>query len=347
MIKLAPKLAPPANRPDTITLKRSPLMIRTLLLTLPAAVLCALVLPASASEATVSFGSGLNQFSMTFVPIGSPGNAPDTTGNPNPAGAVGYVYNLGKFEVSEDMITKFNASQSLTITKQTRGPNKPATGVSWNEAARFVNWLNTSTGGLPAYKFTTGGVNDNIALWTPADTLDYDAANVFRSKRATYVLPTSNEWYKAAYFNPATSTYSDFPNGLNTPPTAVASGTAANTAVYSQLSATGPADITKAGGLSPFGVMGLGGNIWEMEETEYDLVNDSASSGRGLRGSLWDDGPLNMSSSKRFILNPVSQPDATGFRVASVTPVPEPSTYAVVLTGLTVLRWTRWRRKGK
>ena len=89
--------------------------------------------------AVVSFGSGANQFNMEFVTIGNAGNAADTTGAPNPAGAVAYEYGIGKFEVSEDMITKFNASQSLQITKDTRGAAKPATSVSWNEAARFVN----------------------------------------------------------------------------------------------------------------------------------------------------------------------------------------------------------------
>ena len=97
---------------------------------------------------TVSFGSGSNTFSMEFVEIGSPGNLDDTTGSPNPAGKVDYTYQMGKFEVSEDMITKYNANfgtaNSLVITKDTRGIDKPATGVSWNEGARFVNWLNTS-----------------------------------------------------------------------------------------------------------------------------------------------------------------------------------------------------------
>ena len=143
-----------------------------------------------ADAAVVSFGTGGNQFQMEFVTIGNPNNAADTSGVPNPAGAVGYTYGIGKFEVSEDMIDKFNASQSLQITKDTRGTFKPATSVSWNEAARFVNWLNTSTGGHAAYKFTTSGVNDDIALWTAADTLDYDATNPYRSKRATYVLPS-------------------------------------------------------------------------------------------------------------------------------------------------------------
>ncbi len=40
--------------------------------------------------AVVSFGSGGNQFNMDFVTIGNASNAADTTGAPNPAGAVGY-----------------------------------------------------------------------------------------------------------------------------------------------------------------------------------------------------------------------------------------------------------------
>jgi formylglycine-generating enzyme required for sulfatase activity len=280
---------------------------------------------------TITFGSGGNTFNMEFVTIGNPNNTADTTGTPNPAGRVTYTYDIGKFEVSEDMINKFNASQSLQITKDTRGTAKPATRVSWNEAARFVNWLNTSTGGFAAYKFTTSGVNDNIALWTAADTLDYDATNPYRSKRATYVLPSSNEWYKAAYYNPTNSTYYDFPNGSNTAPTAVASGTADNTAVYGQTLAQGPADVNLAGGLSPYGVMGLGGNVWEWEESSADLANSSGSSTRGIRGGHWFNVSSLLSSSARPLDFTPNDPNAwaVGFRVASrsssAAAVPEPS----------------------
>ncbi len=212
-----------------------------------------------ASAEIVIFGSGLNQFSMEFVAIGNPGNAADLTGQPRPAGAVGYNYSMGKFEVSEDMVTKFNGSQSLQITKDTLGPNKPVTRVNWNEAARFVNWLNTSSGGFAAYTFTTPGTNDNIALWTPADTLDYDPTNQFRSLRSNYVLPSSNEWYKAAYYDPSAGTYYVYATGSNTVPTNVTGGTAANTAVYYTPPTTNPpADITNAVGLSPYGIMGMG-----------------------------------------------------------------------------------------
>ena len=56
------------------------------------------------------------------------------------------------------MIDKANTLGGLGITKDTRGANQPATSVSWNEAARFVNWLDTSQGFTPAYKFALSRV---------------------------------------------------------------------------------------------------------------------------------------------------------------------------------------------
>ena len=45
-----------------------------------------------------TFGSGANSFDIDFVTIGNPGNPPDTTGVPNPAGSVPYVYRMGKYD---------------------------------------------------------------------------------------------------------------------------------------------------------------------------------------------------------------------------------------------------------
>ena len=42
---------------------------------------------AAATQAD-TFGTGDNAFEIDFVTIGDPGNAADTTGDPNPAGAV-------------------------------------------------------------------------------------------------------------------------------------------------------------------------------------------------------------------------------------------------------------------
>ncbi len=313
---------------------------------------------APSQAGTITFGSGGNTFNMEFVTIGNPGNTADDTGSPNPAGAVGYEYGIGKFEVSEDMITKYNANfgtlNNLVITKDTRGTAKPATSVSWNEAARFVNWLNTSTGGVVAYNYADGNIATNLTPWTVSDNLDYDSSNPYRSIRAKYFLPSYNEWYKAAYYDPnkaGGAGYWDYATGSDSAPTAVASGTNPGTAVYNQSFSQGPADVTNAGGLSPYGVMGLGGNVFEWEESSDNLLNSSGSSSRGIRGGYWYLDSSVLSSSARGSDIPSLEDNVVGFRVASLPSsappaVPEPSMMVIgTLFGLGGLMAKRRMKK--
>jgi sulfatase modifying factor 1 len=77
------------------------------------------------------------------------------------AGGVPYNYRISAFEITEESVKQANVSGKLGITIDARGLHKPATSISWYEAARFVNWLNTSSGYSPAYKFN----GDNMELW--------------------------------------------------------------------------------------------------------------------------------------------------------------------------------------
>lgn len=298
------------------------------------------------------FGSGTNSFEIEFVTIGQSGNPADTTGDPNPAGAVPYGYRIGKYEVPEDAVRKANAQsaldgQPLGVTLDTRGPKKPATSLSWFEVAKFVNWLNTNSGATPAYKFVDvigprgGVIGTTFALWEPGDA-GYDPANRFRNRLAAYVLPSADEWYKAAFYDPASGTYFDYPTGSNIPPVPVASGTAPGTAVVMQGLAAGPADIAHAGGLSPYGTMAQGGNAWEWEETELDLLNDNSAAYRGGRGGGWDSFPSNLSATIRNGGLPGTPPTGAGFRVANV--IPEPGTALLLWTTAPVLIRVRRRR---
>ena len=293
---------------------------------------------ASAQLVTESFENGGNAFTMEFVTIGNPNNAADTTGAPNPAGSVGYIYNLGKYEVSRDQINKANAAGSLGITLQDMPSyggnevNRPATGISWYEAAKYVNWLNTSTGGTAAYKFS----GSTFQLWSSTDA-GYDANNLFRNSLAKYVIASSNEWYKGAY-GKADGSWSNFPNGTDIAPTAVASGTAANTAVYTFQS--GPADINNAGGLSSYGTMGQGGNAFEWNETAFDGSNDTAGESRERRGADWYGFSTSLVASSRYSLDPTIEYDINGFRVASV---PEPSSLSLLALGGLVVALRRRR----
>jgi hypothetical protein len=275
-----------------------------------------------------TFGNGADTFDIEFVSIGNPGNTADRTGDPNPAGSVPYLYRMGKFEISEDMINKANTLGSLGLTHNNRGANKPATDITWIEATKFVNWLNTSRGHMPAYKFDGSG---NFQLWASGDA-GYNANNPYRNSLAGYFLPSVHEWYKAAYYAPTSGIYYDFPTGSNTLPIPVASGMALGTAVYD--GQPDVADVTLAGGLSPFGTMGQGGNVWEFEETDLDLVNDSTSSLRGIRGGRWDGTPETLSATLRIGADASGGAFDIGFRVASIpVPIPEPSIIVLAALG--------------
>lgn len=291
------------------------------------------------------FGTGPHTFEMEFVTIGSPGNAPDLTGSPNPAGSVPYIYRIGKYEVSEGMIDKANMlslldGEPLGITKDNRSPNKPATTVTWYEVARFVNWLNTSTGHTPAYKFDSVG---DFQLWNPGDD-GYDANNRFRNRLAKYFLPSAQEWYKAAYYDPVAEVYYDYPTGSDDLPDGIDfAGDPDFEAVYNDGGQSlDPNDVTNVGVLSPFGTAGQGGNVFEWEETDFDLVNDSPTADRGGRGGDYVIRASFLRSVNRFDFDPtIDDSYFLGFRVASFA-VPEPaaggSALALLLTIFTLRR---------
>ena len=166
---------------------------------------------------TETFGTGANQFSIEFVQIGNPGNTADTTGSPNPVGSVSYVYNIGKYEINRDSFNKANQEGGLGLLigdmspYSANSPNRPATGISWFSAAKFVNYLNVATGNQAAYNFDTFGT---FKLWTFGDN-GFDSENPFRNKNAKFFLPSVDEWYKAAYSDKQ-GVWFNFANGSDT-----------------------------------------------------------------------------------------------------------------------------------
>jgi len=304
--------------------------------------LLALTLACTSTTYADTFGSGLNAFGIDFVTIGNPGNAADTTGKPNPAGEVDYIYRMGTYEISEDMID----AAGLGITHDTRGDNKPATSVSWYEAATFVNWLNVDAGGTPAYKFS----GSTFDVWVAGDTADYDAANIYRSKRAKYFLPSVDEWYKSAYHDASAGivgTYFNYPTGSDSVPDGIDfEGDTTFDAVFNDGDFNSvPNDITDVGLLSPYGTAGQGGNVFEWDETDLDLTNGPSpgSSARGVRGGSWGSHSDYLLSSDRILGVPTDGVYYVGFRVASV--VPEPSTLLLGLLAAVGLLMRRTRRR--
>jgi formylglycine-generating enzyme required for sulfatase activity len=198
--------------------------------------------------------------------------------------------------------------------------------------------VNVSTGRQPAYNFVGG----TFALWSAGDAWQQGGQNLYRHKDAVYFLASENEWYKAAYYDPHKTGgpgYWDYPTGSDTAPTAVTGGTSAGTAVFNQAIATGPADVTSAGGLSPYGTMGQGGNAHDWLESAYDGVNNSPTESRGVRGGNWSYSAMHMMSLTPNSSTPSAEYYFVGFRVAAVPePVGSACAVSIACLGLFLLR---------
>ena len=311
-----------------------------------------------ATQTTETFSHGSQSFQMQFVKVGDAGNLGKNLGLSRNIGSVNYEYWVGKIEVDAFQIGVGNSSGSVGITvadwnhrEFTYGSNPPATGISLHEAARFVNWMNISKGYSPAYKFannygpidlygTYTGYND-MMKWNSNDA-GYNQDNPFRNSQAHYFLPSIDEWFKAAYYDPTLSAgdggYWKYATKSNMAPNPISGGT--DGAVYNLQ--TGPANVDNAGSLSWYGTMAQGGNIWELQETAFDLNNDDIYENRTWMGGAWSSSELQISSQYGISREPGASNDeyGVGFRVAML---PEPSALSLLAIGLG--GWAMMRRR--
>ena len=254
-----------------------------------------------------------------------------------------YEYRASSYEITQNAITKATASGMANVTAGPWTGNQPAANLNWYEAAAFVNFLNTSSGKTAAYDLSWSGTAWSMELWSSDQAWTAGGTNLYRNKDAFYFLPSENEWYKAAYYKGGGTNagYWLYPTASSSEPTSVTSGTSAGTAVYRNNNPdSAPAIVNSAGGLSPYGTMGQGGNVWEWNESALDGTNSSSSEFRVFRGGNWGSAAGNLRPSSRESDDPLQQGVYLGFRVASV---PEPSTYALLL--MTGAGWLLWKRR--
>ena len=275
---------------------------------------------------------------IDYVTVGNAGNAADPlTGY----GAVSAAYKIGTYEVTNAQYREFlnakgasnaggiyNAAMAIYGITQTGSSgsysynltsgleNKPVVYVSWFDAARFTNWLGNGQGGgsTETGAYTLNGATSGIITVNPG---------------AAVYIPSENEWYKAAYYNGANSTYSLYPNGQNSITTADAN----YSNIVNALTNVG----SYSGDPSSYGTFDQGGNAWELNDNVF-------LSYRGARGGGWEaPGETFLSASYAATVLPTYEGNNMGFRVASV---PEPSTWALLALGAAgIIPRIRRRRK--
>ena len=76
----------------------------------------------------------------------------------------------------------------------------PVFDVTWGDSARFANWLQN---GQPTNLGEAAGSTETGAYTLNGATSQSALMAISRNAGATYFIPSENEWYKAAYFNPS------------------------------------------------------------------------------------------------------------------------------------------------
>jgi formylglycine-generating enzyme required for sulfatase activity len=201
---------------------------------------------------------------IDFVTIGNAGNAGDTRAEayPSGCGAVAYNYRIGKYEVTAAQWQTINAAAGIGDPGGWSG-DQPVARISWYEAAQFCNYLTSGNKSLGAYQLGPGG----------SITVDRDAA--MSTYGMIYVLPTEDEWYKAAYYKPDGSGYSSYANGEESIPPADYGWN-----YYGGAYST-PWNVG-TGTQEQNGTFDMMGNVWEWNERVFDTIPNT-----GFRGGSY------------------------------------------------------------
>jgi len=294
---------------------------------------------------------------IDMVTVGNPGNANDTTnyGGVNYSYQIGkYDVTIGQYTdflnavaatdtyslYSASMATDLNvagiaqsgSSGSYTYSVITNGgnsANRPITFVSWWDSARFSNWMANGqpTGAQTSTTTENGAYNVNGA--TSGNAPAKNVTNPNTSAAPTLFIPNENEWYKAAYFDPTLNSgsggYYTYATQSNAAPgNVIGSGT--NQANYNN----GLFSVTQSGGYSGsqnyltdvgafsgsgsfYGTFDQSGNVYQWND-----LDGTAGSLRGVRGGYWNGNSGGVSSSDRGNYDPSFESYDVGFRVAEV-----------------------------
>jgi formylglycine-generating enzyme required for sulfatase activity len=243
--------------------------------------------------------------SIPFVTVTNAGNAANADGK----GGVAYPFKIGKYEINNNQYVAFlnaiaaadpNGTWTSNMTVNVHGGiersgtpgeysytvkpgmgHRPVVWVDFYDVLRFCNWLHN---GQPTGAQDATTTEDGAYTLEPAAML---ANTITRNPQARFWLPSDNEWYKAAYHQPAAaggdpSGYWMYPTQSNEvpfsePPPGFLNSV--NSCCDAGRSATDVGSYVDS--VSYYGTFDQGGNVQEWTEEILYITN------RRLRGGSW------------------------------------------------------------
>jgi sulfatase modifying factor 1 len=301
------------------------------------------------AAALVAASSAFASIEIDTSYVGDIGNTADASGY----GAVGYGYSVGTYEVTNSQYVSFlnataatdthglyhssmnssshggisqsGSSGSFSYSVKAEMGNKPVNFVSFWDAARFTNYLTTGGTESGMYDLTNASAITNNTV--TRDATAWNAGGV--------AVTSEDEWYKAAYYKGGSTTagYWDYAHQSDSITDADANywydvGTVTDVGTYS-------------GAASYYGTFDQGGNLWEFTDSISPNPND-----RVRRGGSHSHHISHLQASARSSFDPEGHSFTVGFRVSSLAPIPEPSSYAAMF-GCLALGCATIRRKGR
>lgn len=318
-----------------------------------------------------------------FVPVEDPRNAADPkTG----FGRVDEAYRIGKYEVTigeyaaflnavaaDDLAGLYHTAMDngddrtsagidrsgspggytyavigpfgITPAGATSPADRPITYVDWFDAARFANWMaNGQPVGSQTAATTENGAYDLAAV--PGTVPPRNAVNPNTGAAPTFFLPSEDQWYKAAYYDPAArggrGGYHRYATRSDADPGNVI-GDAANQVNY--IFATGAMTVTQEPLIEPaqnyltnvgamraspssYGTFDQNGNVWELLESTGEPTETVI-----LRGGAWTSFVSYLASDYRLGVAASGVGSNGGFRLAALPAEAAPVVVDLVTVG--------------
>lgn len=177
-------------------------------------------------------------------------------------------------------ITRTRHGERASYAAKPGYDDRPAAYLSWFALARLANWHHFGRPtGAQVVGVTEGSAS--IGAYNTAEFASFEAGDrkrmaaatsLLRNPGAKYFLPSNDEWYKAAYYDPerpGLRKYWSYPNRSDDPPGNSPDGNGANYQTE-DLGEGAPYYLSRAGefaGRGYYDLADMGGNLWEWLET--------------------------------------------------------------------------------